>query len=54
MGFLPNDYFKQGASTKTSYKFNQNHWSGKGGTALFWIGKKSCNAGRKQKTWYDY
>ena len=35
MGFLPNDYFKQGASTKTSYKFNQNHWSGKGGTALF-------------------
>ena len=26
--------------------------SGKGGTALFWIGKKSCIAGRKQKTWY--
>lgn len=25
--------------------------SSKGGTAVFWIGKKSCNAGWEQKTW---
>ena len=25
--------------------------SGRGGTALFWIGKKPCNVVRKQKTW---